>query len=82
MTLDDVDEVVALRNHRRRFIELREAMEANPLCDLHVHRDGGGIINVWSVISAMPVRQAIVDECDREIERNSRRLEELGVEIR
>ena len=79
MTLDDIDEVTALRNYRRRAIHLRGLAQSSPIeCSFAA---GDAKIDPFSVISSMPVREAIMSACTAEIAEYDKRLGELGVEI-
>ena len=77
MTLDDIDEVVALRNHRRKALELLRAARSGTL-DFKIHYIGEPI-DPFSVIYAQPVRDALVATCREFIAEKERRLAELGV---
>lgn len=74
MHIDDFDRVSQLRNHRQRYIELREAARRSYVSEFKI-----GGINVFGVICVDPVRQAIAAECDKLIADADNSLRRLGV---
>lgn len=76
MKLENLDDVTAFRNHRKRAADLREAARTGPItCTLHYFRAA----DPFSVISAEPVRQAIIEACTDFIAEIDGKLRALGV---
>ena len=79
MKLDDINEVAMLRNHRKKALALREASNSNPI-EAKVFNEGVRI-DVFSAISAEPIRAAISNACTESIIAIEARLKALGVYI-
>lgn len=78
MKLGNLDEVTAMSNHRRKALELFAASESGLIeCQL---RYQGDRLDVFSVISADPVRAAIRKACSEYIAEIDKRLADFGVE--
>ena len=78
MFIEDLDEAIMLRNHRRKFEELKMAAEGGSMGDFKVFYNGG-CWDVWSIIGADPIRKAIVAECERELAENTAKLGAINV---
>jgi hypothetical protein len=61
MNIEHLDRVTALRNHREKALELRKAAACGPI--EFVMWFGRKQFDPFSVVSAEPVRQAVVDAC-------------------
>jgi len=79
MKLDDIEEVIGLRNHRNLAVGLHEAARSGYLGDWTVQHDGRGF-GVFAIISAEPIRQAVMHACSDFIVKTDARLRALGVE--
>jgi hypothetical protein len=79
MKLSDLDQALALRNHRNRAQVLRRIAQDgffDPECI-----DNGERMKVSSVISVELIRDAIVAECDKFIAAKEAELLALGVSV-
>jgi hypothetical protein len=75
MKLADLDKVTAIKNYRARTIVLRNAANSSSFeC-----RVGG--MEVSSIIDVAPIRQAIFDAADAQVQRYNIELNALGVEL-
>lgn len=80
MYIEDLEEVSVLRNHRLRAIELRDAAKEGSMGDLIIWHEGNKR-DTWTVISAEPVRAAIMAECEKMIAEKDHALAQLGVNV-
>lgn len=78
MNLDDVEEVVTLRNHRQKALGLRDAARRGSMGDLSVWLEGERF-DAWSIISTEPVRSAIIVACEEFVIATDKKLAALGV---
>ena len=80
MNLESLESVTAHRNHREKALALREAATSGPIrCHLAYK---GEQRDVFSTISAEPVRQAIIDACTDFIVETEEKLSKLGVSVK
>lgn len=79
MKLDDVEQVTMLKSHRVAALNLRKASGAM-LIEANVW-DNGKRRDVFSVLSAEPIRAAIFNECTVVIIKLEAELKALGVHI-
>lgn len=78
MNLDSLDEVTTLRNHRKLAIGLRDGARTGSLGDFNVWFQGQKF-DVFSIISAEPVRSAIIVACEEFVIDIDEKLAKLGV---
>ena len=75
MKIEDIDRVKALSKYRERAVALRDKAFCSVIgCNVDT-------TDIFSVIPAGPIRQAIVDACNAEIQEWESELTELGVEF-
>lgn len=74
MYLEDLDAVTRLEKTRTKLQTLRRGAESGYFGEFKI--DG---VEVWSTISADPVREAIKEHCDELIADINRQLSALGV---
>lgn len=75
MKIEDIDRVKALSKYRERAVALRDKAFCSVIgCNV----DG---IDVFSIIPAALIRQAIKDACNAEIQKWEAELTELGIEF-
>jgi hypothetical protein len=79
MNIEHLDRVTALRNHREKALELRKAAACGPI--EFVMWFGRKQFDPFSVVSAEPVRQAVVDACTDFIVQTEAELKSLGVAV-
>jgi len=77
--LNDLDGVIALRNHRAKALALRSAAACRPITCVVGY--SGDKLDPFSVISADPVRDAIVEACNEFIAETEGKLAALGVVV-
>lgn len=77
MKLYDIDQAVMLRNHRKKALDLMHMATSGLIsCEIVFN---GGHMDPFSVISAIPVRDAIKTACFEFLEKNSAELVAIGV---
>lgn len=79
MNINHLEHVTALRNHREKALELRTAA-ASGTVDFTLFFEGQKL-DPFSVISAEPVRQAIIESCTDYIVDLEKELKDLGVTV-
>ena len=78
MYLEDFEEVAALKKRREIFGKLHAAAESGSVTGFKAYLQGESI-DVFSIIPAQPVRDAIMAECRKEIDKITTQLDQLGV---
>lgn len=79
MRLEDVDQVKTLRDQRAKALGLRNAARGGSVGDLTLWHEGASF-DVWSIISAEPVRSAIIVAAEQFIVETDKKLAKLGVQ--
>lgn len=79
MMIDSLERATALRNYRDKAKALRHAAASSPV-DFAIWHEGEKL-DPFSVISAEPVRQAVIDACTDYIVEIETELRSLGVSV-
>jgi len=80
MYIEDLEEVIALRNHLEKFLNLRRGAECGSFGDFAIWLEGTKL-DVWTIVGADCVRDSLKAECDRLIRETEKKLGGLGVNV-